>query len=130
MEVLNRCLVVFACGLMVGCGMALIVFWGDLRYERALCAGITIKTFSVDMVERLEKRWDDLPETGFKVGVASSRLLVKRIGTPRNPAQQEPVWAGSQARRVRRWRSGPGRKPDLTAASRRLPAWQLTLPPR
>ncbi len=73
---------------------AVALFWGDLRYERALCAGITIKTFSVDMVERLEKRWPDLPETGFKVGVASSRLLVKRIGTPRNPAQQEPVWAG------------------------------------
>jgi class 3 adenylate cyclase len=70
------------------------LFWGERRYERALCAGITIKTFSRDMVERLEKRWQGLPETGFKVGVASSRLLAKRIGTPRNPAQQEPVWAG------------------------------------
>lgn len=73
---------------------AFALFWGDHRYERALCAGITIKTFSRDMVTRLEKRWPDLPETGFKVGVASSRLLAKRIGTPRNPAQQEPVWAG------------------------------------
>ncbi len=70
------------------------LFWGERRYERALCAGITIKTFSRDMVERLKKRWPDLPETGFKVGVASSRLLAKKIGTPRNPAQQEPVWAG------------------------------------
>ncbi len=73
---------------------AFALFWGERRYERALCAGITIKTFSRNMVERLEKRWQDLPETGFKVGVASSRLLAKRIGTPRNPAQQEPVWAG------------------------------------
>jgi class 3 adenylate cyclase len=73
---------------------AFALFWGERRYERALCAGITIKTFSRDMVGRLEKRWPDMPETGFKVGVASSRLLVKRIGTPRNPAQQEPVWAG------------------------------------
>lgn len=73
---------------------AFALFWGDRRYERALCAGITIKTFSRDMVARLEKRWPDLPETGFKVGIASSRLLAKRIGTPRNPAQQEPVWAG------------------------------------
>jgi class 3 adenylate cyclase len=70
------------------------LFWGERRYERALCAGITIKTFSRDMVGRLDKRWPDLPETGFKVGVASSRLLAKKIGTPRNPAQQEPVWAG------------------------------------
>lgn len=70
------------------------LFWGERRYERALCAGITIKTFSRDMVERLEKKWPNLPETGFKVGIASSRLLAKRVGTPRNPAQQEPVWAG------------------------------------
>jgi class 3 adenylate cyclase len=73
---------------------AFALFWGDRRYERAMCAGITIKTFSRDMVTRLEKKWSNLPETGFKVGVASSRLLAKRIGTPRNPAQQEPVWAG------------------------------------
>jgi class 3 adenylate cyclase len=73
---------------------AFALFWGDLRYERAMCAGITIKTFSLGMVTRLEKRWPDLPETGFKVGLASSRLLAKRIGSPRNPAQLEPVWAG------------------------------------
>jgi class 3 adenylate cyclase len=73
---------------------AFALFWGDLRYERALCAGITVKTFSRDMVTQLEKKWPDSPETGLKVGVASSRLLAKRIGTPRNPAQQEPVWAG------------------------------------
>jgi class 3 adenylate cyclase len=73
---------------------AFALFWGERRYERALCAGITVKTFSRDMVIRLEKKWSDLPETGFKVGVASSRLLAKRIGTPRNPSQQEPVWAG------------------------------------
>jgi class 3 adenylate cyclase len=73
---------------------AFALFWGERRYERALCAGITVKTFSRDMVIRLGKKWADLPETGFKVGVASSRLLAKRIGTPRNPAQQEPVWAG------------------------------------
>lgn len=73
---------------------AFALFWGERRYERALCAGITIKTFSLDLVERLEGKWPDLPETGFKVGIASSRLLAKRVGTPRNPAQQEPVWAG------------------------------------
>ena len=70
------------------------LFWGERRYERALCAGITVKTFSRDLVERLEGKWPDMPETGFKVGIANSRLLVKRVGTPRNPAQQEPVWAG------------------------------------
>lgn len=73
---------------------AFALFWGEGRYERALCAGITVRTFSRDMVQRLEKKWPDLPETGFKVGIASSRLLAKRVGTPRNPAQQEPVWAG------------------------------------
>jgi class 3 adenylate cyclase len=76
---------------------AFALFWGDRRYERAICSGITVKTFSRDLVARLEARWPndtELPTTGFKVGIASSRLLVKRMGTPRNPNQQEPVWAG------------------------------------
>jgi class 3 adenylate cyclase len=70
------------------------IFWGDLRYERAMCSGITIKTFSLQLVDRLESKWPELPETGYKVGVASNRVLVKKVGTPRNPAQQEPIWAG------------------------------------
>jgi hypothetical protein len=53
-----------------------------------------VKTFSLDLASQIATKWDSSPETGFKVGVASSRILVKRIGTPRNPAQQEPVWAG------------------------------------
>ncbi|MFB7460038.1 hypothetical protein [Streptomyces sp. NPDC056188] len=76
---------------------AFALFWGDRRYERALTAGITVKRFSLDLVKRLEARWPNdsaLPSTGFKVGIASSRLLVKRVGTPRNVNQQEPVWAG------------------------------------
>jgi class 3 adenylate cyclase len=73
---------------------AFALFWGDQRYERALCAAITIRTFSDDLVQRLESKWSAIEETGFKLGVASQRVLVKRIGTPRNPAHQEPVWAG------------------------------------
>jgi class 3 adenylate cyclase len=73
---------------------AFALFWGNKRYERAMCAAITIRTLSDDLVERLESKWPSIEETGFKLGVASGRVLVKRIGTPRNPAQQEPVWAG------------------------------------
>lgn len=70
------------------------LFWGKNRQARAVCAGITIKTFSLKhLVPRLEKKWDSLPETGLKVGVASSPLLVKRVGVPRTD-HQEPVWAG------------------------------------
>lgn len=70
------------------------LFWGEGRMERALCAAITIKTFSEKhLVPRLEKRWPDLPATGFKVGVASSKLLAKKVGVPRTE-HQEPVWAG------------------------------------
>lgn len=69
------------------------VFWGDMRYERAICSGITIKTFSEKSLEaRLLKKWPDL-ETGFKVGIASSRVLVKRVGLPRTDHHEE-VWAG------------------------------------
>lgn len=70
------------------------LFWGDKAYERALCAGVTIKTFSEDLVARLEKRWPDAPETGYKVGIHAARTLVKRIGTRRVVSEQEAVWAG------------------------------------
>jgi len=71
------------------------LFWGDKAFERAVCAGITVKTFSEKVLQpKLESRWPDAPETGFKVGIASGRVLVKSIGTPRNVNQQEPVWAG------------------------------------
>lgn len=70
------------------------LYWGEMRNERAICSGITIKSFSLSLVERLENRWPALPETGYKVGIAANRVLVKKVGTPRNPAQQEPIWAG------------------------------------
>ncbi|GAA0613208.1 hypothetical protein HPO96_23235 [Kribbella sandramycini] len=73
---------------------AFALFWGDLNFERAMCAAVTVRTFSEKFSERLEKKWPDSPTTGFKVGVAEGRLLVKRVGTPRNPNEQEPVWAG------------------------------------
>ena len=73
---------------------AFAIFWGEHRYERAACAGVTIKTNSVDLADQIAAKWPDKPETGFKVGIASGRILVKRVGTPRNPAQQEPVWPG------------------------------------
>lgn len=71
------------------------VFWGVRRLERAFCAGVTIKTFSERQLQpQLEDKWDDLPETGFKIGLAASPILVKRIGVPRKPETQEEVWAG------------------------------------
>jgi class 3 adenylate cyclase len=76
---------------------AFALFWGgdrDDRFARAICAGISIKTFSEKaLVPRLEAKWDSLPETGLKVGIANSPLLVKRVGVPRSE-HQEPVWAG------------------------------------
>ena len=70
------------------------LFWGDNRMARAVCAGITIKTFSKrHLVPRLGAKWEDLATTGLKVGVAASPLLVKRVGIARTD-HQEPVWAG------------------------------------
>lgn len=70
------------------------LFWGDHAYERALCAAVTIRTFSEDLVERLNKRWSDAPDTGYKVGIHAARTLVKSIGTRRVTSEQEAVWAG------------------------------------
>lgn len=72
------------------------LFWGERRFERAFCAGVTIRTFSNSLVEKLETKWGSAggPETGFKVGMAVGRVLVKQLGTPRSPDEQEAVWAG------------------------------------
>lgn len=72
------------------------LYWGDQSYERALCAAVTIRTFSAEMVRQFEGKYStgDFPETGFKVGIACGRTLVKRLGTPRNVDEQEAVWAG------------------------------------
>lgn len=72
---------------------AFALFWGEKRFERAICAAVTVKTFSAKHLEpRLEKKWPNAPKTGLKVGVAAGQLLVKRVGVPRG--HQEPVWAG------------------------------------
>lgn len=70
------------------------LFWGATRYERAICAAITIRTFSHDFTTQLDSKWPDAPSTGFKVGVASGGVLAKRVGLPRHLEFQEPVWAG------------------------------------
>lgn len=65
------------------------MFWSGMAIERAMCAGITIKTVSArHLVERLTKRWlEDLPPTGFKIGIATSTVLVKPVGKPQRPHQ-------------------------------------------
>lgn len=70
------------------------VFWGDDRYARAICAAITIKTFSQDtLVPSFNAKFGDLPETGYKIGIASGDVLVKKVGKPRDFELQTPVWA-------------------------------------
>jgi len=70
------------------------LYWGELRYERALVSAITIRTFSSDFEAQLKDKWPDAPTTGFKVGVASGPVLAKRVGIGRHLEFQEPVWAG------------------------------------
>lgn len=70
------------------------LFWGKLRYERALCAAISARTFSGDFESQLQDKWPEAPSTGFKVGIASGPILAKRVGLARHLDMQEPVWAG------------------------------------
>ena len=70
------------------------IFWGERAVEKAVCSGITIKTFSErHLVPRLETKWPEIPSTGFKIGVATSSLLVKRVGRPAT-SHQAFVWPG------------------------------------
>lgn len=75
------------------------LYHGERAYERALCAAITLKTFSqkqlVPAIEGWEQRGDQFPETGLKVGMHSGVLAVKSVGVKtRTHEWKEPVWAG------------------------------------
>jgi class 3 adenylate cyclase len=73
------------------------LFHGEKARERALCAGVTIKTFSErHLVPGINAMPGSMPdnvpdETGFKVGLASGVLAVKKVGVR---GKSEPVWAG------------------------------------
>ena len=72
------------------------VFGGERRYQRAMCAAITLKTFSekVLMPAMSDHVPEELRDTGLKVGIAAGMLAVKRVGKTRD--QSEPIWAGKQ----------------------------------
>ncbi len=70
------------------------LFHGELSCERAYCCGLTLRTFSEE--EFLPAIQQTMPEgypveTGLKAGIASSTLLVKRVGTA---SANDPIWAG------------------------------------
>ena len=69
------------------------LYHGDGRYLRALCAAITLKTFSErQLIPEIEATMPErFPETGIKVGMASGILAVKKVGVR---GTNEPVWAG------------------------------------
>jgi class 3 adenylate cyclase len=69
------------------------LFHGERAFERALCAGITLKSFSVRSLAPLidELFADNFPDTGFKVGMSAGVLVAKKVGVR---GTNEPVWAG------------------------------------
>jgi hypothetical protein len=69
------------------------LFHGDLALERALCAAISVKTFSErHLVPAIEGLFaESFPNTGYKLGMASGILAVKKVGVR---GTNEPVWAG------------------------------------
>lgn len=69
------------------------LFHGHRRYERAMCAAITLKSFGINALEAaLEDHLGaEAPKTGIKVGMASGTIIVKNVGVR---GTNEPVWAG------------------------------------
>lgn len=71
------------------------LFWGERRFERAMCAAVTLQTFSEkSLIPGVGSKWPAVEATGLKVGVASGPVLVKRVGTPRQQHLQDAVWVG------------------------------------
>jgi class 3 adenylate cyclase len=68
------------------------IFSGDMRYERAFVAGMTMLTFvQSKLIPALQGRLTEVPPTGLKIGIASGPVFVKRVGIR---ARSEPIWAG------------------------------------
>ena len=69
------------------------LYHGDRAQERAMAAGITLKTFSQrSIVPRIGGDMDErFPKTGLKTGISAGILVVKKVGKRNN---NEPVWAG------------------------------------
>ena len=69
------------------------LYHGDRAQERAMEAGITLKTFSQrSIVPRIGEEMDErFPKTGLKTGMSAGVLVVKKVGKRNN---NEPVWAG------------------------------------
>jgi hypothetical protein len=84
-------------------------FWGDRRFERAFCAGVTVKTFSQRHLEkRLEEKWPDLPaETGYKVVGRPPRrrgaLNAPAVEADRQDAEMERLVGADHASQDRAW---------------------------
>lgn len=75
------------------------LYHGPRARQRAMCAAITLKTFSQNhlapAIEGWEQKGNQFPDTGLKVGMHAGTLAVKHVGVW-TPARQwrEPVWAG------------------------------------
>jgi class 3 adenylate cyclase len=69
------------------------LYHGERANERALCAAITLKTFSSQELVPAVEGWasDRFPDTGLKIGMAAGVLVVKKVGVR---GTKEPVWAG------------------------------------
>lgn len=70
------------------------LYHGERRYERALCAAITLKTFSEKHLVPLVQQHmhERFPRTGLKVGLHASALAVHKVGV--RGGAREPIWAG------------------------------------
>ncbi len=70
------------------------LFHGEGAYRRAMCAGITLTSFSRRcVVPRIADSMDErFPTTGLKVGMSAGVLVVKKVGVRGD--MNEPVWAG------------------------------------
>lgn len=68
------------------------LYHGELAHERALCAAISMITFSrLRLMQLLEEHLPGVPPIGIKTGMAVGTITAKRVGIR---GTEEPVWAG------------------------------------
>lgn len=64
------------------------IYYGEYAYERAVAAAISVHTYNDHLPSEYHSK------TGFKVGVASGKTLIKKSGQRGVPEHQTLIWSG------------------------------------
>lgn len=74
------------------------LFWGERKYEKAICAAITLQTINSKYLMPSIRNKYPVESEGFRIGVADGFLNAKNVASPNRKHYDQtwstPVWSG------------------------------------